>query len=116
MTLAAALHSLHAAAGTGAPRIGGVPVGPGVLVLVDEAGMAATTDLAGLIDAVTGAGGSVRLVGDTGQLSSPAAGGILRDLVRIHGATELDAPIRFSDPAEAQATLALRAPRPDVSR
>jgi hypothetical protein len=89
-----------------------VPLGPGLLVLVDEAGMAATADLAALIDAVTAAGGSVRLVGDTAQLSSPAAGGILRDLVRAHGAAELDTPVRFTDPAEAAATLAIRAGDP----
>jgi conjugative relaxase-like TrwC/TraI family protein len=114
VTLAAALRSFRVqpVVANGAARNGGVPLGPGLLVLVDEAGMAATTDLAALVDAVTGAGGSVRLVGDTGQLSSPAAGGILRDLVRAHGATELDTPVRFTDPAEADATLAIRAGDP----
>ncbi|MGZ4608544.1 MAG: MobF family relaxase, partial [Blastococcus sp.] len=112
MTLAAALHSVNRQPAR-VPAIGGVPLGPGLLVLVDEAGMAATTDLAALIDTVTATGGSVRLVGDTAQLSSPAAGGILRDLVRLHGATQLDTPIRFADPAEAAATLAIRAGDPD---
>jgi conjugative relaxase-like TrwC/TraI family protein len=120
VTLAAALRAIEVGrqvegmTGNGeALWIGGVTVGPQVLVLVDEAGMAATTDLAGLIDAVTAAGGSVRLVGDTAQLSSPAAGGVLHDLVRAHGGVQLDTPVRFSDPAEAQATLAIRAGDPD---
>ncbi|MCU1667932.1 MAG: TrwC relaxase [Blastococcus sp.] len=107
ITLAAALHRLNRGRDPG-----GVPVGPGLLVLVDEAGMAATADLAAVIDEVTAAGGSVRLVGDTGQLASPAAGGILRDLVRTHGAVELDTPVRFTDPAEAAATLSFRAGDP----
>ncbi|MGN6243834.1 MAG: MobF family relaxase [Motilibacteraceae bacterium] len=104
LTLAAALQAL-----THGRDPGGVPIGPGLLVLVDEAGMAATADLADLIDAATAAGGSARLVGDTAQLSCPAAGGMLRDLVRAHGVTELDTPIRFTGPAEAAATLAIRA-------
>jgi hypothetical protein len=99
--------------GSEALWVGGVPLGPQLLVLVDEAGMAATIDLAKLIDAVTAAGGSVRLVGDTAQLSSPAAGGILHDLVRAHGAVRLDTPVRFADPNEAAATLAIRAGDPD---
>jgi hypothetical protein len=90
-----------------------MPLGPQLLGLVDEAGMAATTDLAALIDAVTAAGGSVRLVGDTAQLSSPAAGGIVHDLVRAHGGVQLDTPVRFTDLAEARATLAIRAGDPD---
>ncbi|WP_091548035.1 MobF family relaxase [Modestobacter sp. DSM 44400] len=115
VTLASALRTIDASRdGVGEVAwIAGVPLGPQVLVVVDEAGMAATTDLAGLIDAVTDAGGSVRLVGDTAQLSSPAAGGILHDLVRAHGGVELDTPVRFTDPKEAQATLAIRAGEPD---
>lgn len=74
--------------------------------------MAATADLAALIDAVTAAGGAVRLVGDTAQLSSPSAGGILHDLVAAHCAVELDTAVRFTDSDEAQATLAVRAGDP----
>ncbi|WP_175484300.1 MobF family relaxase, partial [Modestobacter sp. DSM 44400] len=115
VTLAAAVRAIAASRnGPGeAPWIGGVPLGRDVLVLVDEAGMAATTDLAALIDAVTAAGGSVRLVGDTDQLSSPTAGGVLHDLVRAHGGVQLDTPVRFTDPGEARATLAIRAGDPD---
>jgi conjugative relaxase-like TrwC/TraI family protein len=103
-TIATALRQLPHRRGD----VDGVSNGPSLLLVVDEAGMAGTQDLAELIRTVTGAGGSVRLVGDTAQLASPAAGGILRDLVRSYGAVTLDAPVRFTDPAEAAATLAIR--------
>src|SRR5579875_3636408 len=50
------------------------------LVIIDEAGMAATRDLARAVGYVLERGGSVRLVGDDQQLASIAAGGVLRDL------------------------------------
>jgi conjugative relaxase-like TrwC/TraI family protein len=48
-------------------------VGPGTLVVVDEAGMAGTLELARAVDHVLGRGGSVRLVGDERQLAAVAA-------------------------------------------
>lgn len=84
------------------------------LVLIDEAGMAATTDLAAAIDYVTSRGGQVRLVGDDRQLASVAAGGVLRDIAHQIGAVTLSEVHRFRNRdgslnhAEAAATLALR--------
>ena len=84
------------------------------LVLIDEAGMAATTDLAAAIDYITARGGQVRLVGDDRQLASVAAGGVLRDIAHQVGAVTLSEVHRFRNPdgslnhAEAAATLALR--------
>jgi DNA primase catalytic core len=84
------------------------------LVLIDEAGMAATTDLASAIDYITTRGGQVRLVGDDRQLASVAAGGVLRDIAHQVGAVTLSEVHRFRNPdgslnhAEAAATLALR--------
>jgi len=84
------------------------------LVLIDEAGMAATTDLAVAIDYITSRGGQVRLVGDDRQLASVAAGGVLRDIAHQIGAVTLSEVHRFRNPdgslnhAEAAATLALR--------
>lgn len=84
------------------------------LVLIDEAGMAATTDLAAAIAYVTSRGGQVRLVGDDRQLASVAAGGVLRDIAHQVGAVTLSEVHRFRNPdgslnhAEAAATLALR--------
>jgi DNA primase catalytic core len=84
------------------------------LVLIDEAGMAATTDLAAAIDYITARGGQVRLVGDDRQLASVAAGGVLRDIAHQVGAVTLSEVHRFRNRdgslnhAEAAATLALR--------
>jgi conjugative relaxase-like TrwC/TraI family protein len=83
-------------------------VGPDTLVIVDEAGMAGTGDLARVVDYVLGRGGSVRLVGDHQQLSSVAAGGVLAEIAAEHGTVTLTQLVRFSDPAEAAATVAIR--------
>lgn len=87
-------------------------IGPLTLLLLDEAGMAGTVDLARAASFVIGRGGSVRLVGDDAQLRAVAAGGVLRDLAREHGAVTLDAVLRFTEPAEGPASLALRAGDP----
>ncbi|WP_169448577.1 MobF family relaxase [Ornithinimicrobium pekingense] len=91
--------------------VGGA-VGPGTLVLIDEAGMAGTRDLAEVARQVVDAGGSVRLVGDDQQLAAVAAGGIFRDLAlqgNAHGTTATLTELhRFTDPAEGAATLAIR--------
>ena len=52
------------------------------LVLVDEAGMASTADLATVLDSSSTGAASVRLIGDDRQLASVAAGGVLRDIAR----------------------------------
>ena len=51
-------------------------VGPSTLLLVDEAGMAATTDLAAVVTFALERGASVRLIGDDHQLTAVAAGGL----------------------------------------
>ncbi len=78
------------------------------LVIIDEAGMAGTTDLAAAVEYITGNGGAVRLIGDDQQLASVAAGGVLRDIAQTAGAVTLSELIRFKDPAEGAASLALR--------
>jgi DNA primase catalytic core len=79
------------------------------LVIIDEAGMAGTADLARAVDHVLQRGASVRLVGDDQQLASIAAGGVLRDIAESVGVVTLSQLMRFTDPAEGAATLALRA-------
>ncbi|MGH9114400.1 MAG: ATP-dependent DNA helicase, partial [Acidimicrobiales bacterium] len=81
----------------------------GDAVLVDEAGMAGTLQLAELMRVAERAGAVVRLLGDPAQLAAVAAGGALRLLDAEVGALRLDTLHRFSDPAEAEATLRLRA-------
>jgi conjugative relaxase-like TrwC/TraI family protein len=84
------------------------------LLIVDEAGMAGTLDLATAVDHVVSRGGSVRLVGDNQQLAAIGAGGVLRDIQRQHGAATLTNVRRFThadgspNHAEAAASLALR--------
>ena len=57
-------------------------------------------------------GASVRLVGDDQQLAAIGAGGVLRDIKQTHGALHLAELHRFTDPAEAAASLALREGKP----
>ncbi|SNS69741.1 DNA primase, catalytic core [Geodermatophilus pulveris] len=83
-------------------------IGPGTLVIVDEAGMTGTLELASAVCYVLGRGGSVRLIGDDRQLASVAAGGVLSEIAATHGAVTLTQLVRFADPAEAAATVAIR--------
>jgi hypothetical protein len=77
-------------------------------VIIDEAGMADTVSLDTTVQFGIGRGASVRLVGDDQQLAAIDAGGVLRDIQHTHGALRLTELHRFTDPAEAAATLALR--------
>ena len=83
-------------------------IGPSTLVIIDEAGMADTFSLDTAVQFVIARGGSVRLVGDDQQLAAIGAGGVLRDIKHTHGALRLTELHRFTDPAEAAASLALR--------
>lgn len=88
------------------PLVAGV--GPATLIVVDESGMADTLTLDKVIGFALTRGASVRLIGDDQQLASIGAGGVLRDIATTHGALRLDEVVRFGDPTEAEATLALR--------
>ena len=83
-------------------------VGPSTLVIIDEAGMADTLSLDTAVQFAIGRGASVRLVGDDQQLAAIGAGGVLRDITHTHGALRLTELHRFTDPAEAAASLTLR--------
>ncbi len=89
-------------------------IGPDTLVVVDEAGMADTLTLDRVVTHALARGASVRLIGDDQQLAAVGAGGVLRDIATAHGAVRLAKVVRFSDPAEAEATLALRAGDPSA--
>jgi conjugative relaxase-like TrwC/TraI family protein len=89
-------------------------IGPRSLVIIDEAGLADTLSLDRVIDHVVSRGGSVRLVGDDRQLSAIGAGGVLRDIEAEYGACRLTEVVRFLDPAEAAASLALREGRTEA--
>lgn len=80
----------------------------GEVVVVDEAGMLASRDLACLTMAAHSAGAKVVLVGDYAQLGAVEAGGLFRLLADSH-AVELSAVRRFTHSWERDASLALRA-------
>ncbi|GAC1519716.1 MAG: hypothetical protein NVS3B1_01610 [Marmoricola sp.] len=84
------------------------------LLVVDEAGMADTISLDTVVDFALSRGASVRLVGDDQQLAAIGAGGVLRDIKASHGAIHLTEIMRFRNPAEASASLALREGRPEA--
>lgn len=102
----------HLDQGTAHPNL--PRIDEGTLVLVDEAGMADTLSLLQVVRHVLDAGGSVRLIGDDQQLATIGAGGVLRDIETTHGVLRLDELVRFRDPAEGAASLALRAGRPEA--
>lgn len=85
-----------------------VAVGPGTLLVIDEAGMADTITLDRVIGFAIERGATVRLIGDDQQLAAIGAGGVLRDIARTHAAVRLDEVVRFDDAVEADASLALR--------
>ena len=98
----------------GSCRNGSDSIGPSTLVIIDEAGMADTLSLDTAVQFIIGRGGSVRLIGDDQQLAAIGAGGVLRDIEASHGALRLTELHRFTDPAEAAATLAVREGRPEA--
>lgn len=88
-------------------------LGEGEVVVVDEAAMVASADLARLALLVERAGAKLVLVGDHAQLGAVEAGGLFRLLVDV-ASVELEAVRRFSAPWEAEASLRLRARDPAV--
>ncbi|MHB1011059.1 MAG: MobF family relaxase, partial [Propionibacteriaceae bacterium] len=83
-------------------------IGPRTLVIIDEAGMADTISLDTVATWLAQRGATIRLIGDDQQLAAIGAGGVLRDIAALHGAVGLTEILRFADPAEAAASLALR--------
>ena len=118
-TLAKLTHSLQQARETGTGDLSGVPdwvagIDSSTLVVIDEAGMADTLSLDAAVSYILERGGSVRLVGDDQQLSAIGAGGVLRDIQTTHRALQLTELVRFKDPAEGAASLALREGKPEA--
>jgi conjugative relaxase-like TrwC/TraI family protein len=87
---------------------GHLPVRPGDLLVVDEASMVTTADLAAVEEIATARGAKILLTGDTAQLSAPGAGGAMRLLAADHGYYELRTVHRFEHAWEAAASLRLR--------
>ena len=90
-------------------------VSAATVLVVDEASMLATTDLAALTDTVQARGAKLVLVGDPAQIGPvQRAGGLLADLARRTGSAELTAVHRFAQPWEAHASQLLRRGEPTV--
>jgi conjugative relaxase-like TrwC/TraI family protein len=98
------LHSLLEARRRGVP----VDVRAGDMLLVDEAGMAATHILDEVRALAAERGAVVRLVGDYRQLAAVEAGGALRLIHHDAGGVELSQLHRFRRRDEAEAVLRLR--------
>jgi len=81
---------------------------PGIVLLIDEAGMVGTRQLARLLAHAQHAGAKVVLVGDVQQLPEIEAGGLFRGLVQRLGAIELQENQRQRQPWERQALDLLR--------
>ena len=89
------------------------PLRPGEVVVVDEAGMVASRDLARLAILADQARAKLVLVGDHAQLGAVEAGGLFRLLADGH-AIELTGVRRFAEEWERQASLRLRSRDPNV--
>ncbi|WP_269939254.1 MobF family relaxase [Arthrobacter sp. HY1533] len=81
---------------------------PNQLVIIDEASMVSTYQLAALLDQATGAWAKILLVGDPAQLDSIDAGGVLGWLDRSGCAQRLSTVWRFTNDWERTASLKLR--------
>jgi len=78
------------------------------LIIVDEAGMVPTRDLDTVRAVALTRGASARLIADDRQLPSIEAGGIIRDLADHPDTVTLTEVVRFIDPAQGAASLAIR--------
>ncbi|WP_315913276.1 MobF family relaxase [Arthrobacter sp. lap29] len=81
---------------------------PHQLVIIDEASMVSTYQLAALLDQASSAGAKVLLVGDPAQLDAIDAGGVLGWLDRTGCAQRLTTVWRFTNDWERTASLKLR--------
>ena len=87
---------------------GPIPIGPGTLLVIDEASMISGPDLADLIAYAKANGAKIILAGDISQLQAVENGGGLSLLAQTLGYARLAQPVRFRHAWEQQATLRLR--------
>ena len=87
---------------------GPIPIRPGTLLVIDEASMITSPDLADLIAYARARGAKIILAGDTSQLQAVENGGGMSLLASHLGYARLAEPVRFRAPWEQQASLRLR--------
>ena len=87
---------------------GPVRIGPGTLLVIDEASMLSGPDLADLIAYAKAKGAKIILAGDVSQLQAVENGGGMSLLAGALGYARLAEPVRFRSQWEQQASLRLR--------
>src|SRR5207244_1775400 len=87
---------------------GPVPIGPGTLLVIDEASMLSGPDLADLIAYARARGAKIILAGDISQLQAVENGGGMSLLTSHLGYARLAEPVRFRHQWEQAASLRLR--------
>ena len=87
---------------------GPLPIGPGTLLVIDEASMLSALDLAELIAYAQACGAKIVPAGDTSQLQAVENGGGMSPLASTLGYAQLARPARFRAAWEQQASLRLR--------
>ncbi|HVM08191.1 MAG TPA: MobF family relaxase [Acidimicrobiales bacterium] len=89
---------------------------PNTTIIIDEAGMATTDDLARLAFLATALHWRIVAVGDPEQLPAVGRAGMFASWVDRHPAHRLDEIHRFTNPWEARASLLLRRGDPEAAR
>jgi len=84
-------------------------IGPDALLLLDEASMTSMTDLAAILRHAGRMDAKVIITGDHQQLAAVEAGGGMAMLARQLGYAQLTEAVRFREPWEGPASLAIRA-------
>jgi conjugative relaxase-like TrwC/TraI family protein len=87
---------------------GPIPIGPGTLLVIDEASMLSGPDLADLIAYAKRRGAKIILAGDASQLQAVENGGGMSLLADTLGYARLTEPVRFRAAWEQAASLRLR--------
>lgn len=80
----------------------------GDVLIVDEAAMSGTHTLHTVVRYALSCGADVRLIGDDRQLGAVEAGGAIRLIAHDVGAVRFREVVRFTDPAQAAASLQIR--------
>ncbi len=93
-------------------RSGRPPAPPAATIVLDEAGMAHTADLAALVGLARRYQYRIVAIGDPAQLPAVGRGGVFAHWCDTVPSYQLDTPRRFDQSWEAKASLALRAGDP----
>lgn len=114
-TIGARPHTLHQL--TTAQRLGKADqhfaFRRGDVLIIDEAAMAGTHTLHEVVSYAISRGADVRLVGDDAQLEAVEAGGAVRLIARDIGVNRLHEIVRFTEPAQANASRLIRTGNPE---